>query len=55
MGSMGGSYVDKIVVHGKYDGKRNDYDIAVMKLSSPITVSGKSALPGIGYIVRSAS
>lgn len=39
MGTIGGSYVEKIVVHGKYDDKRNDYDIAVMKLSSPITVS----------------
>lgn len=44
MGTIGGSSVEKIIVHGNYDGKRNDYDIAMMKLSSPITVSGKSAM-----------
>lgn len=43
MGTMGGSYVDRIVVNGEYNSARNDYDIALMRLSSPITVGGKSS------------
>ncbi|XP_063061948.1 transmembrane protease serine 4a isoform X2 [Engraulis encrasicolus] len=39
MGSTGGFSVEKIILHSRYDNKRNDYDIAMMKLSSPITVS----------------
>ncbi|KAG5269664.1 hypothetical protein AALO_G00204560 [Alosa alosa] len=38
MGTSGGSSVEKIITHSGYDPKRNDYDIAMMKLSSPITV-----------------
>ncbi|XP_044209042.1 transmembrane protease serine 4a isoform X1 [Thunnus albacares] len=38
MASLGGSYVDRIVVNGDYDPSRNDYDIALMRLSSPIGV-----------------
>lgn len=38
--SLGGSYVDRIVVNGDYDSFANDYDIALMRLSSPITVGG---------------
>nr|XP_020455863.1 transmembrane protease serine 4-like isoform X2 [Monopterus albus] len=34
----GGSYVDKIIVNGDYNAASNDYDIALMRLSSPITV-----------------
>lgn len=40
MASLGGSYVDRIVVNGDYDPARNDYDIALMRLSSPIRVGG---------------
>ncbi|KAG7268888.1 hypothetical protein CRUP_032995 [Coryphaenoides rupestris] len=36
MGSLGGSYVDRIILHGLYG--QNDYDIAMIRLSSPITV-----------------
>ncbi|KAM6946401.1 transmembrane protease serine 4a [Aplochiton taeniatus] len=36
MGALGGSYVDRIIVNGKYSS--NDYDIAMMRLTSPITV-----------------
>uniref|UniRef100_A0A3Q0QRL0 Transmembrane serine protease 4a n=1 Tax=Amphilophus citrinellus TaxID=61819 RepID=A0A3Q0QRL0_AMPCI len=36
--SLGGSYVDRIIVHAGYDPVTNDYDIALMRLSSPITV-----------------
>ncbi|XP_068567184.1 transmembrane protease serine 4a isoform X2 [Cebidichthys violaceus] len=38
MGTLGGSYVDRIILNGNYDPARNDYDIALMRLSSPITV-----------------
>ncbi|XP_035478966.2 transmembrane protease serine 4a isoform X1 [Scophthalmus maximus] len=38
MGTLGGSYVDRIILNGDYDPARNDYDIALMRLSSPITV-----------------
>uniref|UniRef100_A0A3Q3IYW1 Peptidase S1 domain-containing protein n=1 Tax=Monopterus albus TaxID=43700 RepID=A0A3Q3IYW1_MONAL len=34
----GGSYVDKIIVNGDYNAASNDYDIALMRLSSPITM-----------------
>lgn len=43
MGTLGGSYVDRIILNGEYDPERNDYDIALMRLSSPITVGGKSS------------
>lgn len=36
--SLGGSYVDRIIVNGDYEPFTNDYDIALMRLSSPITV-----------------
>ncbi|XP_019944012.1 transmembrane protease serine 4a isoform X2 [Paralichthys olivaceus] len=39
MGTLGGSYVDRIIVNGNYDPARNDYDIALMRLRSPITVA----------------
>ncbi|XP_070761960.1 transmembrane protease serine 4a [Enoplosus armatus] len=38
MGTLGGSYVDRIILNGNYDPARNDYDIALMRLSSPISV-----------------
>lgn len=38
MGTLGGSYVDRIILNGDYDTAGNDYDIALMRLSSPITV-----------------
>lgn len=38
MGTYGGSYVDKIIVNGDYNPERNDYDMALMRLTSPITV-----------------
>lgn len=41
MGTLGGSYVDRIILNGEYDPERNDYDIALMRLSSPITLGGK--------------
>ncbi|XP_029302895.1 transmembrane protease serine 4a [Cottoperca gobio] len=44
MCTLGGSYVDRIVLHGDYDSAKNDYDIALMRLSSPITV-GDSRRP----------
>lgn len=40
MSTLGGSYVDRIVVNGDYDPGRNDYDVALMRLSSPINVGG---------------
>ncbi|XP_063763404.1 transmembrane protease serine 4a isoform X2 [Eleginops maclovinus] len=39
MGTLGGSYVDRIILNGNYDPARNDYDIAMMRLSSPISVA----------------
>ncbi|XP_029028029.1 transmembrane protease serine 4a isoform X2 [Betta splendens] len=44
MASLGGSYVDKIIVNGQYDPVLSDYDIAMLRLSSPITV-GDSRRP----------
>ncbi|KAM6987380.1 transmembrane protease serine 4a isoform 2-T2 [Tautogolabrus adspersus] len=44
MGTLGGSYVDRIILNGDYDTARNDYDIAMMRLSSPISV-GESRKP----------
>ncbi|XP_071351875.1 transmembrane protease serine 4a isoform X2 [Trachinotus anak] len=44
MGTIGGSYVDRIIVNGDYNPSRNDYDIALMRLSRPITV-GDSRRP----------
>ncbi|XP_072248544.1 transmembrane protease serine 4a [Leuresthes tenuis] len=38
MSTLGGSYVDRIILNGDYSPDRNDYDIALMRLSSPITV-----------------
>lgn len=40
MGTLGGSFVDRIILNGDYDPARNDYDIALMRLSSPINVGG---------------
>ncbi|XP_072547421.1 transmembrane protease serine 4a isoform X2 [Salminus brasiliensis] len=40
MTTLGGSSVDKIVVNGNYNPARNDYDMAMMKLSSPLTIGG---------------
>lgn len=40
MGTLGGSFVDRIILNGDYDPARNDYDIALMRLSSPISVGG---------------
>lgn len=38
MSTLGGSYVDRVILNGDYDPAQNDYDIAMMRLSSPITV-----------------
>ncbi|KAL7849556.1 hypothetical protein SRHO_G00211790 [Serrasalmus rhombeus] len=38
--SLGGSSVDKIIVNKNYNAPRNDYDIAMMKLSKPLTIGG---------------
>ncbi|XP_034556967.1 transmembrane protease serine 4a isoform X2 [Notolabrus celidotus] len=38
LGTLGGTYVDRIILNGDYDTSRNDYDIAMMRLSSPISV-----------------
>ncbi|KAM4627914.1 transmembrane protease serine 4a isoform 2-T3 [Polymixia lowei] len=38
MGTLGGSYVDRVILNGDYNPARNDYDIAMIRLSSPITV-----------------
>uniref|UniRef100_A0A9J8BZ37 Transmembrane serine protease 4a n=2 Tax=Cyprinus carpio TaxID=7962 RepID=A0A9J8BZ37_CYPCA len=44
LGSSGASYVDKILVHKDYISGHNDYDIAMIRLQSPITV-GESRRP----------
>ncbi|XP_054884293.1 transmembrane protease serine 4a isoform X2 [Poeciliopsis prolifica] len=41
MTSSGLSSVDKIIIHDEYDEGRNDYDLAMMRLSRPISVGGK--------------
>lgn len=40
MSALGGSYVDRIIMNGDYNSVRSDYDIALMRLSSPIGVGG---------------
>lgn len=42
MNTLGGSSVDRIILHGKYSEDGNDYDLAMMRLSSPISVGGKA-------------
>ncbi|XP_037534097.1 transmembrane protease serine 4a [Nematolebias whitei] len=37
----GGSSVDRIIINGKYNADKNDYDMALMRLTSPITVGVK--------------
>uniref|UniRef100_A0A4W5LRG0 Acrosin n=1 Tax=Hucho hucho TaxID=62062 RepID=A0A4W5LRG0_9TELE len=44
MGTLGGSYVDRIILNGDYNAASNDYDLAMMRLSKPITV-GNSRRP----------
>uniref|UniRef100_A0A8K9UI14 Peptidase S1 domain-containing protein n=1 Tax=Oncorhynchus mykiss TaxID=8022 RepID=A0A8K9UI14_ONCMY len=44
MGTLGGSYVDRIILNGQYNAARNDYDLAMMRLTKPITV-GNSRRP----------
>uniref|UniRef100_A0A3B4A4T7 Uncharacterized protein n=1 Tax=Periophthalmus magnuspinnatus TaxID=409849 RepID=A0A3B4A4T7_9GOBI len=44
LGSLGGSSVDRIIINGQYDNARNDYDIAIMRLHSPLSV-GESRRP----------
>ncbi|XP_040054534.2 transmembrane protease serine 4a isoform X1 [Gasterosteus aculeatus] len=44
MSALGGSYVDRIIMNGDYNSVRSDYDIALMRLSSPIGV-GASQKP----------
>ncbi|KAM4743486.1 transmembrane protease serine 4a [Anableps anableps] len=41
MNIFGGSSVDRIILHGKYNKDKNDYDLAMMRLSSPISVGDK--------------
>lgn len=41
--------VKKIMVHEKYNKNTNDYDIALLKLASPVTFSGElDSLNGVG-------
>src|SRR4029434_8478782 len=42
MGTTGGSAVEKIILNSNYNTRTNDFDIAMIKLSGPISVSGKS-------------
>ncbi|XP_015458468.3 transmembrane protease serine 4a isoform X1 [Astyanax mexicanus] len=44
LSSLGGSSVEKIIVNADYVAARNDYDLAMMKLSSPLSV-GASVKP----------
>ncbi|XP_036393237.1 transmembrane protease serine 4a isoform X1 [Megalops cyprinoides] len=38
MGSTGGMSVDKIILNGDYNAARNDYDMAMMRLTQPFSV-----------------
>lgn len=38
MGALSGSSVDKIIINGQYDEVSNNYDIAMMRLYSPLSV-----------------
>ncbi|XP_028818921.1 transmembrane protease serine 4a isoform X2 [Denticeps clupeoides] len=42
MTTLGGSSVETILINKKYDASQNDYDIAMMKLTSPIYVGDSS-------------
>ncbi|XP_007549424.1 transmembrane protease serine 4a isoform X1 [Poecilia formosa] len=41
MSAFGTSSVDKIIIHDQYNTDTNDYDLAMMRLSSPISVGDK--------------
>lgn len=41
MTSVGGSAVDKIIVNGQYNTVLNDYDLAMMKLKTPLSLGGR--------------
>ncbi|KAF4085855.1 hypothetical protein AMELA_G00099670 [Ameiurus melas] len=38
MTSLGGYAVDKIIVNGQYNKQLNDYDLAMMRLTTPLTI-----------------
>uniref|UniRef100_A0A4W4F286 Transmembrane serine protease 4a n=1 Tax=Electrophorus electricus TaxID=8005 RepID=A0A4W4F286_ELEEL len=40
MGSLGGYSVNKIIVNGDYNADVSDYDLAMMRLSKPVTMGG---------------
>ncbi|XP_077468230.1 transmembrane protease serine 4a isoform X2 [Stigmatopora argus] len=44
MGTLGGSSVDRIILNANYDPGLNDYDVALMRLTSPIKM-GESRMP----------
>ncbi|XP_051522062.1 transmembrane protease serine 4a [Myxocyprinus asiaticus] len=44
LGSSGSSSVDKVIINGDYNSAQTDYDIAMIRLQSPITV-GESRKP----------
>ena len=41
--SLGSAPVDRIVIHGRYGG--NDYDIAMVRLSSALSLGGEATPP----------
>lgn len=41
MTSLGGYAVDKIIVNGLYNKQLNDYDVAMMRLTKPLTIQGR--------------
>uniref|UniRef100_A0A3P8Y8X3 Transmembrane serine protease 4a n=1 Tax=Esox lucius TaxID=8010 RepID=A0A3P8Y8X3_ESOLU len=36
---LGGSSVDMVIVNGKYDAARNDFDMAMMRLTTPVSLA----------------
>lgn len=41
MTSLGGSAVDKIIIHKQYNSAPNDYDLAMMRLKKPLALGGR--------------
>lgn len=49
MTSLGGSAVDKIIIHKKYNSAPNDYDLAMMRLKKPLVLGGRIVYNSIHF------
>lgn len=47
MTTLGGSAVDQIIVHGDYNSVPNDYDLAMMRVTEPLALGGRTVCSSI--------